>query len=44
LKILENLIKEHGINKSSADMKGKGVEHYAKKGGHKEVIEFLNSL
>lgn len=43
LKVLKNLITEHGVNKNSTDMKGKNVEHYAKKGGHKEIIEFLES-
>jgi len=43
LKVLKNLITEHGVNKNSTDMKGKNVEHYAKKGGHKEIMEFLES-
>jgi hypothetical protein len=44
LKILENLMKEHGLNKTLTDVKGKDVEHYAKKGGHKKIIEFLKSV
>ncbi|TNF30720.1 MAG: ankyrin repeat domain-containing protein [Deltaproteobacteria bacterium] len=43
LKVLQNLLTVHGVNKNSTDMKGKNVEHYAKKGGHKEVIEYLKA-
>ncbi len=43
LRILQGLLTIHGVNKNSTDMKGKNVEHYAKKGGHKEVIEYLKS-
>ncbi|MCO4794870.1 MAG: ankyrin repeat domain-containing protein [Bacteriovoracaceae bacterium] len=44
MKVLQDMISQHGVSKDSSDMKGKDVAHYAKKGGHKDVIEYLQSL